>query len=503
MNISRFLLIASFAWLSSIAAVYLLKRFVLPQPKTEQEQAVVITPHRSIDFDCEPKNIPAQRTVIETAVANWTFSTHGASLEQLLIKRDVDGDVSYISIMPKITEHDREKRAFLAVLDEKTPYYYSLKNVQEDDQKAVITYTAHTPQADIEKAFTVDKNLLKLDLVLKVTPLKENPISVRLFYPAPASNELGSDDVIQAVVRDPKGSVKKIQRSSISDDAVWQPALFGAEDKFFANVLYHDTNSFAQRAFYHLAEKRELYAIVQGPAITSAAQWHLSFYVGPKEEKALSAVDKQLEDLLDYSGILAPVAKILYKILQWLNSYVHNFGWAIILLTLLINLILLPFNIRSMASVKKTTEFQKKMDYLKHRYKNDPETFKREQTELLAKHGIPMIGGCLPKLLQLPIFFALGRVLSSSYQLHHAPFIGWIHDLSAADPYYILPIMIVLLWLVQSTTVDIKQRFVMIAVALIMGTAATGFSAGLCLYMVVSLLLNFLQTFLAKFFKWA
>ena len=498
MNIPRFLFIASFAWLSSLAVIYVVKRFIFP-PAGPIEQ---ITLNRSIDFDCEPQDIKATTTIVESPLATWTFSTHGASLEQLTYKREQQDGATLLPVMQEVADHEREKRAFLVALDGKTPYYYQLKSVTEDTAKAVITYTATSAHATIEKIYTVHKDSFQLDVALKIIPASAQETSARIFLPVPHLKDLGADDIMQAVVQDKQGSLQKIQRSSINTDSLWHPALIGVEDKFFANVLFKDSNAFVQHGFFHVVGSRELYAIVHGPTVAKATEWHMSFYVGPKEEKALASVDKHLEGLLEYSGILAPISKILLKILNWLYAYVHNYGWAIIILTLVINLVLLPLNIKSLKSAKKSTEFHKKLEYLKQRYKNDPEAYAREQADLIAKHGMPLIGGCLPKLLQLPIFFALSRVLSNSLPLYKAPFMGWIHDLSASDPYYILPLLLILTMLVQAPSGDIKQRFIIIAFALMFGTAALGFSAGLCLYMIVGLGLNVMQNFMTQKLKW-
>ena len=229
----------------------------------------------------------------------------------------------------------------------------------------------------------------------------------------------------------------------------------------------------------------------------------MSFYFGPKEDEAMNGVDPRLTQTLDHSGILAPLSRLLLLILKYLYSFLHNYGWAIIVMTFLINLILLPLNLKSAQSMKKYADFQKKLTYLQQRYKDDPDTLARERTELISKNGMPGVGGCLTKLMQLPIFFALSRVLSSSIELYKAPFILWIHDLSAPDPLYILPMLIMVSMILQPVSNDPKQRFTMIAVALVFGALATKFSAGLCLYIFVGVLLNGLQMLFQQKMKWA
>jgi len=125
----------------------------------------------------------------------------------------------------------------------------------------------------------------------------------------------------------------------------------------------------------------------------------------------------------------------------------------------------------------------------------------RERAELIKKHGMPGLGGCLPLLLQIPVFIALSNLLRSSIEMYRAPFVWWITDLSAKDPYYILPILMSASMLLQAFTVDPKQRFMMIAMALAIGPLFATFPAGLSLYIVASVGFGVLQSFIIKKFK--
>ena len=223
----------------------------------------------------------------------------------------------------------------------------------------------------------------------------------------------------------------------------------------------------------------------------------MSFYFGPKETSAIVPVDVRLEKTLDY-GWFAPVSKFLLVVLNWLYKYLHNYGLAIIILTLLIKLLLLPFSIQGEKSMKQRAEAQKKLTYIQQRYKDDPQTLARERAEFMRKHGMPGLGGCLPILLQIPIFFALSRVLVNSLELYQAPML-WISDLSARDPYYILPVFVALSMLGQATTADPKQRLSMVAMAFVFGAFTASFSAGLALYIGMSTLLSVAQTRILKF----
>jgi YidC/Oxa1 family membrane protein insertase len=142
--------------------------------------------------------------------------------------------------------------------------------------------------------------------------------------------------------------------------------------------------------------------------------------------------------------------------------------------------------------------------YLQQKYKDQPETLALERAELIKKHGMPGLSGCLPLLLQLPIFIALSRVLSSAIELYNAPFIGWIHDLSAKDPYYILPLITALSMVIQSMLMpsnDPKQRISTLIMALVIGAVTANLAAGLSLYICMFTILGVVQTQLLKAFK--
>jgi len=151
--------------------------------------------------------------------------------------------------------------------------------------------------------------------------------------------------------------------------------------------------------------------------------------------------------------------------------------------------------------MKQRLEFQKKLEYLQSKYKHDKAMLAKERAELIRKHGMPGLGGCLPLLLQVPIFFALRSVLASSIELYKAPFVFWIQDLSAPDPYYVLPAFMSLAMLAQAFTVDPKQRLMMVVMALIFGPLFAQFPAGLALFIAASIGLGVLQTFVVKKFK--
>lgn len=510
MNMRDFLLPLTLALLTTWAVQYFIfnrntdtqtgtesgQTFVAPQSQVETRPL-----NREVDFiDVDGSSAPAQVTQIETEHAIYSFSTEGARLQQLTFKRVADGKPILINTVEPAAQMSREESFFLVALNEKTPYYYRLVNQQKLATATELVYQADTDQATIQKTFTIHDDKHQVDLALTITP-KSGPVQARILFGSPYITQV-KDDSVSAVYNTKKGSLEKEAGTKIDLNKGWfAPTFFGTEDRYFVHTLVSDQNKFTQRAYYELRDKQVI-SILEANAITEPTTWNLSFFVGPKDEKAMNQVDPRLEQLLDYSGILAPVARLLLWVLNYLYNFLHNYGWAIVVMTILINLLLLPLNLKGAQGMKKYNEFQKKLEYIKKKYKDDPDTLSREQAALITKNGMPGLGGCLPKLLQLPIFFALSRVLSNSIQLYHAPFL-WIKDLSSKDPYYILPIAICVSMIMQSTATEPKQRFTMIAVALVFGAFSANFSAGLCLYILVGILLMNIQTYVQQKFGWA
>lgn len=219
-------------------------------------------------------------------------------------------------------------------------------------------------------------------------------------------------------------------------------------------------------------------------------------YVGPKLQDALEKIAPGLELTVDY-GPLTIIAKPLFWLLEWFHKAVNNWGWAIVLLTLSIKLVFFKLSETSYRSMANMRRLQPKMTALKERYGEDRQKFSQAMMELYKKEKVNPVGGCLPVLVQIPVFIALYWVLLESVELRQAPFILWLQDLSTRDPYYVLP-------LIMGITMVIQQRLnppppdpVMAKVVKYMPYIFTPFFAffpsGLVLYWVVNNTLSIAQ----------
>jgi YidC/Oxa1 family membrane protein insertase len=478
--------------------------FIAPTSKQELKPL-----NTEIDFLDEARKKPAQLSEIETKYARLVFSTDGASLEKLEFKHVANCPACPISTLMVSSELEKENRSLLLALEEKTPFYYELIERKDMLDAVVLVYQANSSYGTIGKKFTVYKETYKVDLEVSFDPSTQDyALEPRIFWSSPDVAAIAKTDVVSGIISNEKGSIEKIARANLSEGQGWfAPTLFGTDDRYFVHAMVDDAQGFIKRAYYKFSSKSKITSIVEGPVIqgqNGAQKFKLSFYMGPKEAAAMSAVDFRLEDTLEYAGFFAPISKFLLYVLKILYGYVKNFGFAIILLTILVKLFLFPFTYGAEDSMKKRLEFDKKLRYLQQKYKDQPEILAHERTELIKKHGMPGLSGCLPLLLQLPIFIALSRVLSSAIELYNAPFIGWIQDLSAKDPYYILPLITALAMIAQSLVMpsgDAKQRISTFVMALIIGAVTANLAAGLALYICTFTILGFVQTQVVRVFK--
>ncbi|MCO4794550.1 MAG: membrane protein insertase YidC [Bacteriovoracaceae bacterium] len=225
-----------------------------------------------------------------------------------------------------------------------------------------------------------------------------------------------------------------------------------------------------------------------------------NFVFTKKNYDNLTEMGDQLDLSVDF-GIFGIISVPILRCLQWFYKYFPNYGIAIILLTILIRMILFPLSYTSFKSMKKMQKIQPELAKLKEKYKDDQARMQKETMELFKTAGANPLGGCLPMLLQMPIFFAFYRMLYGAVELVGAPFVGWITDLSIKDPFYVLPVLMTITMFAQqkltpTTTADPNQKKIMMFMPLIFGFIMKDLPAGLNLYIAVSTLFGIGQQLL-------
>lgn len=221
-------------------------------------------------------------------------------------------------------------------------------------------------------------------------------------------------------------------------------------------------------------------------------------YIGPKEYDNLKALGLGLEHIVDF-GFFSIIAMPLFWVLKLFYRISHNYGIAIIILTTVVRIPFIPLINKSQQSMKKMQDIQPRMAELKEKYKNDPQRMQKETMELYKKHKVNPLGGCLPMVLQIPVFFALYKVLLIAIELRDAPFMFWIHDLSVKDPYYILPVIMGATMVIQQkmtpSTMDPMQQKIMMLMPVVFTFMFLSFPSGLVVYWLVNNVLSIAQQF--------
>ncbi|QSX79178.1 membrane protein insertase YidC [Agrilutibacter solisilvae] len=234
-----------------------------------------------------------------------------------------------------------------------------------------------------------------------------------------------------------------------------------------------------------------------GSADSSARLW-----IGPKLVNQMEAQDiPGLKRAVDFSKFdtMATLAEALFWVLEKLHALVKNWGWAIVGLVVLIKILMFPLSTAQYKSMAKMRKFQPRIKQLQERYGEDKQKLQMAMMELYKKEKINPVGGCLPILIQMPVFLALYWMLSESVELRHAPWIGWITDLTARDPYFVLPVInIAVMWFTQKLTpmapgMDPMQQKMMQYMPLVFGVLFAFMPAGLVLYWITNGTLGLLQ----------
>jgi YidC/Oxa1 family membrane protein insertase len=248
------------------------------------------------------------------------------------------------------------------------------------------------------------------------------------------------------------------------------------------------------------------YAGFQSPALTVApgdtASTSTQLYVGPKDQDSLATISEHLELTVDY-GWLWWAAQPLFKLLQFMQSLVGNWGWAIVLMTLTVKMVLYPLTASSYRSMAKMRKFAPKMTQLREQFGDDRQRLGQEMMKMYKKEKLNPMGGCLPILVQMPIFIALYWVLMEAVELRQSPFIFWIEDLSIKDPYFVLPLlmggsMFVQMQMQQQPSMDPMQARMMKFMPLIFTFMFLWFPAGLTLYWFVNNVTTICQQYIVN-----
>ena len=254
-------------------------------------------------------------------------------------------------------------------------------------------------------------------------------------------------------------------------------------DRYYTSLIYNFEKSLSVTVMPD--EQSNPQAFIHGGSNIT-----FSGFMGPKNHRDLEALNPELIDVIDY-GWFTFIAKPMFLLLQFIQGYVGNWGWTIVILTILIKLVLYPLSYKGMVSMQKLKDLAPKMKEIQAKYKDDKQKQSMHMMELYKKHGANPMGGCLPLVLQIPVFFAIYRVLLNAIELKGAPWMFWVHDLAEMDPYFVLPVLMgVTMFLQQkitpNTMQDEMQKKIFQFLPVIFTFFFLWFPAGLTLYWFIN-----------------
>ncbi len=367
----------------------------------------------------------------------------------------------------------------------------SLVLSEQGKQSGEIVFSYSENGLSITKRFVFYNNDYKVEFSIQTQNVPS--------YMVPVGTDFG---IFNEDQREHKGPILLIDTDRETfDDGMESPEYFtgniswiAQEDNYFTAALipltpFEGVSVWKERAAAEIAFKLK------------PQDHNFIFYAGPKEYDRLKNLNSGLEHIVDF-GWFTVVALPLFLVLKYFYQILGNYGWAIVLLTIVTRVPFIPILMKSQKSMKKMQKVQPLMAEIKEKYKKDAAKMQKEMTALYKKHKVNPIGGCLPMFLQIPVFIALFNVLQRAIELRGAPFVFWITDLSVKDPYYVFPIVMGATMVLQQkmtpSAMDPKQAKMMMLMPIVFTFMFLSFSSGLVLYWLVNNILGIAQQFYAN-----
>ncbi|HEY5994522.1 MAG TPA: membrane protein insertase YidC [Gallionellaceae bacterium] len=453
---------------------------------------------------------------VKTDTLSAEITTVGGTLQRLVLlnHRAVDSDKPFV-LMEK-----RESHVYIAqsgLIGDGMPNHNTEFTSQDDNvvladgkDSVQVRLTATTPSgAAIVKIYTFHRGSYLIDVGYEIENKGKTPVDADAYF------QLVRDDST------PEGDSKfvptytgpavytdeaKIQKVSFSDIEKNKATFADAASNGWVAMLQHyfvsawlPKNGQQHKNYVKALDNKQFSAGVRYsiPAVAPGAKGgtSIALYAGPAQS-SLDAVAPGLGLTVDY-GMLTPISKPLFMGLSYIEGWVHNWGVAIIILTILIKLIFFPLSAASYRSMAKMRVVAPKLQKIKEQYADDRDRLHKAMMELYKTEKINPMGGCLPMLIQIPVFISLYWAILASVELRHAPFFGWITDLSSSDPYFVLPLIMAGSMLLQTklnpAPPDPLQAKIMQTMPIVFGVVFFFFPAGLVLYSVVNNALSILQ----------
>jgi len=488
-------------------------------PSVPSAPATAATAPSAVPGAATPAAARSEEVVITTDVLRLTFDTMGAQLVRAeLLKYPATGQADKPTVLL-----DRSAGLNYVVQTgvvgapsgqsfptHQTPFRLVSQERELTGDNLVVTFEGESGGVKVTKTFTLHRGRYDIDVRHDLANVGAAPVTPSLYLqierdgndPADTSSFYHTFTGF-AVYSDQD----KFQKSTFSDIQKKKASYIKQADNGWIAVVQH---YFATawvppqgkpRTNELLEVQPNLYAgrsieAVGDIAPGAAARVDSHLWVGPQDQKAMAALAPGLELVVDY-GWLTIIAKPLFTLMTWLHSILGNWGWTIVALTVLIKAVFYPLAAASYRSMARMKQVAPRLQALKEKYGDDKQKLNAAMMEMYRTEKINPLGGCLPMLVQIPVFISLYWVLLASVEMRGAPWILWVHDLSVRDPFFILPaIMMATMFLqikLNPTPPDPIQAKVMMIMPLVFGGMMFFFPAGLVLYWCVNNILSIAQ----------
>lgn len=482
--------------------------FFIPKRSLEQN----LTQVKEQNITTTANEAPIQNTQNSSSnIQNSALHTQGqiiADIKSAHFEAQIDNLGRIVNFYLKDKKYENEKGEFINVVNKENSLYpleMRFSDTKINNEAFATSYSASAKELFVDENGTQTLKLtqqlsnLSVEKTLIFYPKGNYEIEVKLSKNTPYFISPGfrpniavdSYTVHGALVMDDKETIHTYEDGKVDkDESIKNALMTSAFDRYYATFFYNFEKPLNITISKDANENPLVFAY-------SENEFKAGGYIGSKEHIILRAINPRLEAVVEY-GWFTFIAKPMFEFLNFLHKYIGNWGWAIVVMVLIIRIILFPLTYKSMISMNKLKDLAPKMKELKERYKGDPQKMNMHMMELYKKHGANPMAGCLPIILQIPIFFAIYRVLLNAIELKAAPWIFWIHDLSVMDPYFVLPILMgATMFLQQLITPmaiqDPMQAKIMKFLPVIFTFFFITFPAGLTLYWFVNNVCSFVQ----------
>ena len=465
----------------------------------------------------------AEKFTLKNDVLELEISAVGANVVDAKLLKALTAEQKPVELFQYTPTHKYFARSGLVALGNSdlpnhTSTFKLLQSGKDGSGRPFVTLASERNGVKLEKTFILNPGSYVVDVGHRVTQASTNTSPLVLYTEivrdasqeqkiGPFGGAFSASTFTGPAAYTGKEKFNKLEFTEIDKNKITIPTQAPAGDPAWVAMVQHyfasawiPGDKFARDIYagkidnglYRIGIQTPLGDVAPGSTVVEKAR----LFVGPQEESMLETIAPGFELLKDY-GYLTILAKPIFWLLEKIHGYVGNWGWSIILLTILIKLVFFPLSAASYKSMARMKEVQPRLMAMKEEYKGEPQKLNQAMMEMYRKEKINPLGGCLPVVIQIPVFISLYWVLLSSVEMRGAPWILWIHDLSIPDPYYILPLIMAASMFVQTklnpTPPDPVQAKIMMYMPIVFSVMFFFFPAGLVLYWVVNNLLSIAQ----------